>query len=42
MLFDIISPPVYGLFFNYQVKYYSRILDKTKDEIDITQYKKKF
>lgn len=39
MLFDIISP-VYGLFFNYQVKYYSRILDKTKDEIDITQYKK--
>lgn len=39
MLFDIISP-IYGLFFDYQVKYYSKILDKAKGEIDITQYKK--
>lgn len=39
MLFDIISP-IYGLFFDYQVKYYSKILSRIKDEVDITQYKK--
>lgn len=39
MLFDIISP-IYALFFDYQVKYYRKILSKIKNEVDITQYKK--
>ena len=39
MLFDIISP-IYALFFNYQVKYYRKILNKIREEVDITQYKR--
>ena len=39
MLFDIISP-IYALFFNYQVKYYRKILNRIREEVDITQYKR--
>ena len=39
MLFDIISP-IYALFFNYQVKHYRKILNRIRDDIDITQYKR--
>ena len=39
MLFDLISP-IYGLFFDHQVRYYSKILDRIKEEVDITQHKR--
>lgn len=37
-LFNIIAP-IYAKFYNFQVKYYDDILEKTKEEIDLTQYK---
>lgn len=37
-LFNIIAP-IYGLFYNFQVKYYRKILLKVKDEIHIKDYK---
>lgn len=37
-LFDIIAP-IYAKFFDFQVKYYNNILIKSKEEINITQYK---
>ncbi|HSH35097.1 class I SAM-dependent methyltransferase [Schnuerera sp.] len=39
MLFDIISP-IYALFFDYQVKYYKKILNRIKNEVDISKYKR--
>lgn len=39
MLFDLISP-IYALFFDHQVRYYSEILNRIKEEVDITQYKR--
>lgn len=36
-LFDVIAP-VYNMFFNQQVKYYEKILDRVKNEIDISHY----
>lgn len=36
-LFDTIAP-IYGLFFNFQLKYFKRIQDKANHEIDISQY----
>lgn len=38
MLFDIISP-IYGLFFNYQLKYFEKIFEKTKNDVDFSKYK---
>lgn len=38
-VFDFIAP-VYGLFFNFQVNYYQKILDRIKDEFDLDNYKK--
>lgn len=38
MLFDIISP-IYGLFFDYQFKYFEKIFKKTKNDIDFSNYK---
>ncbi|NLV75745.1 MAG: class I SAM-dependent methyltransferase [Tissierellia bacterium] len=31
---------IYALFFNYQVKYYRKILNRIREEVDITQYKR--
>lgn len=39
MLFDIISP-IYGLFFDHQVKYYKKILNRIKEEVNINQYER--
>lgn len=36
-LFDKIAP-IYGLFYNRQVKYYREVLDKVKKDIDLTKY----
>jgi len=36
-LFNVIAP-IYNLFFNYQVKYYEKILARVKNEIDVSQY----
>ncbi|HZK33284.1 MAG TPA: class I SAM-dependent methyltransferase [Tissierellaceae bacterium] len=36
-LFDIIAP-IYGLFFNFQLKYFERIQNKVSYELDISQY----
>ena len=37
-IFDKIAP-IYGLFFNFQVKYFNKIQEKARKKIDITQYK---
>lgn len=37
-IFDLIAP-IYGMFFNFQVKYYKKIIDRVKKEIDIEDYK---
>lgn len=37
-LFDKIAP-IYGLFFNFQEKYFKRIQNKVSDELDINKYK---
>ena len=36
-LFDKIAP-IYGLFFDFQVRYYSKILDRIKGQFDIGKY----
>lgn len=36
-LFDIIAP-IYGLFFNFQLKYFTRIQNKVSEELDISKY----
>lgn len=37
-VFDKIAP-IYGLFYNFQKKHYNRILDKIKNQLDLSQYK---
>ena len=37
-LFDVIAP-YYGLFFNFQVKYYQKILNRVAQELDEVNYK---
>lgn len=37
-LFDVIAP-YYGLFFNFQVKYYQKILNRVAQELDQVNYK---
>ncbi|HZJ57068.1 MAG TPA: class I SAM-dependent methyltransferase [Clostridia bacterium] len=39
MLFDTIAP-IYALFFNYQVRYYRKVLDRMKDWIDVDEHNK--
>lgn len=36
-LFDLIAP-IYGLFYDYQKKHYSSILDKAQNELDLSSY----
>ena len=36
-LFNFIAP-IYGLFFNFQVKYYSKVLERVREIIDIKQH----
>lgn len=37
LLFDKIAP-IYGMFFNFQTKYFSNIIENVKEEFDITKY----
>lgn len=37
-IFNLVAP-IYGLFYNFQIKYFNETLDKMKDEIDIKRYK---